>query len=361
MNLPILYSKTSSGTIYQWKVWVDGPIVFTEHGLVNGKKQQTQKTCTEKNIGKSNYRSSEEQAIEEAKSMWQHRLDRKYSETIKDAKEELILPMLAQDYHKHHKKVTDIREWVVQTKIDGLRCLALCDEDRKVKLLSRAGKEFNIPHIQNMLEKMMNPFEIIDGELYNHHMSFQEITSAVKKYQASTNNLEYWMYDAPVIKNFNSSDAFINRFECLKDMQSKYTIPLSTNEIIDDLEVYHEDFVNNGYEGMILRRKDSPYKFGYRSYDLLKYKAFQDSEYKVIDVVSGVGQYENCGIWVCIDHNSQQTFNVTPKCTLKEKEEILKNKNKYVGEYLKVKYFNLTDNGLPRFPVGLGIRMKEDM
>ena len=46
---------------------------------------------------------------------------------------------------------------------------------------------------------------------------------------------------------------------------------------------------------------------------------------------------------------------------MEERQETYKNADKYIGEHLKVKFFELTDDNIPRFPVGLGIRLTEDM
>jgi hypothetical protein len=56
-----------------------------------------------------------------------------------------------------------------------------------------------------------------------------------------------------------------------------------------------------------------------------------------------------------------QSFKVVPQGTMEERQETYKNADKHIGDWLKVKFFELTDDNIPRFPVGLGVRLLEDM
>ena len=40
-----------------------------------------------------------------------------------------------------------------------------------------------------------------------------------------------------------------------------------------------------------------------------------------------------------------------------EREEILKNKNRYIGQTGEIRFFEFTDDGVPRFPVCVGFRL----
>ena len=94
---------------------------------------------------------------------------------------------------------------------------------------------------------------------------------------------------------------------------------------------------------------------------LLKVKSFQDAEYKVIDCNPGEGKFKDFAIWTCEMSEGGDTFTVVNKGTAKERTEMLLNSENYIGRWLKVKFFDFTDSGLPRFPVGLGFRLLEDM
>jgi DNA ligase-1 len=65
-------------------------------------------------------------------------------------------------------------------------------------------------------------------------------------------------------------------------------------------------------------------------------------------------------VWIC-ETEKGDDFKVVPQGTMEERQEAYQNAAVYIGDMLKVKYFELTDDGIPRFPVGLGIRLSKDM
>ena len=142
----------------------------------------------------------------------------------------------------------------------------------------------------------------------------------------------------------------------------KFIKHVPTKTLNSEAEVVAEQatVVADGFEGGIVRLFDGEYTYGYRSYDLLKVKSFDDAEFKVTGVTNGVGKFSNCAIWVCKTKNGQE-FRVTPKVTQAEKEAFLRDSDKYIGKMLTVAYFGLTDDGIPRFPVGLHFRPEEDL
>ena len=87
-----LYGQTKSGGVYEWTIAVesqgsDGNIIVTR-GLLDGKKIKSSKLIEKgKNIGKINETSPVEQAIFEAKSKRNEKLDDGYDSTIEGSKE----------------------------------------------------------------------------------------------------------------------------------------------------------------------------------------------------------------------------------------------------------------------------------
>ena len=85
-QLPILYHRGKSGTLYQWRVWTQNDEIFSEYGQLNGIKQLVSKKAEAKSIGKSNATTAEQQALLESKAMWKFRVDRDYALTKEDIK-----------------------------------------------------------------------------------------------------------------------------------------------------------------------------------------------------------------------------------------------------------------------------------
>jgi len=54
-------------------------------------------------------------------------------------------------------------------------------------------------------------------------------------------------------------------------------------------------------------------------------------------------------------HN--KTFHANLKFSHAEREEILNNKDKYIGQTAEIRFFEFTEDGIPRFPVCVGFRL----
>jgi len=373
---PKLYHKDKNNRLWEWNVRSERNEVITEHGMVDGKKQEQRYVAQPTNVGKANERTPEQQADFEAEAKWKFQLERKYSLSPEDAEDLVFLPMLAHKFEakKKHlfkdKTMTKFLGCDMQPKLDGVRCMAL-KEDGKVVLLSRQGKEWKfVPHINDQLEWLPDG-DCLDGELYIHdeEMSFQVITSWCKgkdkKPHPESHRIEYHVYDYPMVANDPNWAIWKNRGKKLAEIpesQNVKIVPTFACEKFEDIAKFHAQFVEEGYEGGIIRLRDGEYSFGQRSDALLKVKSFCDDEYIVVGWTTGKeGSREgNCVIWVCKDNNSDATFQVRPQGTHSDREELTKIADQFVGQRLKVKYFELTDDGIPRFPVGQGFRAEED-
>lgn len=360
-KLPILYHKGKKGELRSWQVWTEGAKIYTEYGVVEGELQTSCKEAAGKNIGRSNETTPDQQADLEAKSLWQFKLDRKYSETPEAAQQELLLPMLAKDID--YKKVQ--YPCSAQNKLDGNRALAFW-EDGKVKLISRSGKEWTIPtHINEQLEKILPEDGMFDGELYVHGQSCQIIGSWIKKTRPETKNVEYHVYDMPIV---NGDDSLIwsDRLAALNSIDfapatNVVLVETETCNSQDDIISFQSHCVEKGYEGAIVRNWNAQYTFGYRSADLMKVKTFQDAEFKVISCREGVGKMEGCAVFTCLNDLNKLVFECTPAVSMEARAEMYMNKANYIGKKLTVKFFGRTDDGLPRHPVGLHFRVEEDL
>jgi ATP-dependent DNA ligase len=361
MKFPILYHKGKTGALVQWTVWTESNIIFAEHGQVGGKLQITPGIeCSGKNIGKSNETTPEQQAIAEAKAMWTFKVERKYSETKEDAQEEVFLPMLAGKFTTRKNKI--IYPVSVQRKIDGLRCVASWSGDN-IRLMSRSGKDLNLPHIQKELESFLPREVVLDGELYTHGIPFQTVTSWIKKLQPESQNIRYLVYDCP--EYCGVSKVWMDRLKDLKILfvnKHKNIDLLETHTARNEEEVQNlqKQFVQEGYEGAIIRINTGQYLYGFRSNDLLKLKDFDDAEFKVVGFEKGIGKFENVPIFVC-ETKEGKTFKVTPKGTQDYREKLLKNIKKFIGKQLTVRYFGVSQDLIPRFPVGISFRESFDI
>lgn len=362
LSLPQLYSLSSKGKTQVWSIRVEGNELVTTYGVLDGALQTERKAIQGKNIGKANETTAEQQALLEAPRVWKTKIDKGYVGSIEELATP-FLPMLAKDFNEHSEKVQ--YPCYVQPKLDGIRCMAYWVGDELV-LMSRAGKPLEVPHVQTEVAAVLPKGGVLDGEFYIHGKNFQEITRLVKKVRPESVELQYHVYDAFWAGKEDApfSERVMLAVEFVGDQMPEH-IKLVPNQLAytaDEISECHSVLVANGYEGAIVRNGDGVYKLKHRSVDLLKLKSFMDSEYKVVDYEVGAGRFGGVPIWLC-ETPEGKTFSVVCKGTMEEKAEDLANADKIVasGSWLKVKYFELSEDNVPRFPVGLGFRMPEDM
>jgi len=352
MESKILYQRTKTNAINQWRVYTIGNKLFTEFGQVGGKLQTTcGQECIATNVGRSNERNPIQQAEFEAEAMIKNQLRLKYSLTIDDAMETRVQPMLAND----GKKVQLKFPVDVQRKYDGLRCMRV-SKDGKNKLMSRGNKIYDVKHIKEELSKMFPDNVMTDGELYIHGVSLQTINSWVKREQIDTYKIEYHIYDMP------GSGTWKERREYLKNIKFngcvKFVETFTVNSIEEIIRL-HDQFIQEGYEGAIIRLHDGIYEFGKRSRSLLKWKNFEDKEFKIVGIKSGTGKMSECPIFACKNDINDKIFDVVPLGTMEERKILFTESN--IGKMMTVKFIGRTEDGIPKFAVGKVIRSYEDM
>jgi DNA ligase-1 len=71
----------------------------------------------------------------------------------------------------------------------------------------------------------------------------------------------------------------------------------------------------------------------------------------------GKGKFANVPIFKCKLSNGK-TFDVAPRGSDAVRVNLLKNAKSMVGKPYTVRHFGFTDEGVPRFPVGIGLREK---
>ena len=125
------------------------------------------------------------------------------------------------------------------------------------------------------------------------------------------------------------------------------------------LEETHDNFVDEGYEGLMIRNFKMPYEFS-RSWNLVKYKKMKDAEFKISGAKEGTGNAAGAIIWNCTTDDGKNNFDVVPLGTMDERRKLWKeyqtNPGQFIGQPLTVQFQELTPKGIPRFPKGISIR-----
>jgi hypothetical protein len=380
-SFPELTGEATTGKTKIWSIRVlerdKCGVIETTHGYIDGKKQINEKIITEgKNIGKKNETTPLQQAINEARSSWIKKKESGYSaigiedgddnESIdsntgygtgnksKGIDEDVPSPMLAHDYNKRGKSIKF--PCFVQRKFDGTRCVGIPGKG----LFSRNRKYY--PHMDHILKEInkLPPSIILDGELYSDTLTFQEIVGIVKRETLKKGDdekqlqIKFYIYD--IINDTPYEERYANLQMLFNKYKFKYLVLVKTNncESEEKMKELHAEYVAEGYEGIMLRNKHGLYKNA-RSTDLQKYKEFFDDEYEVIAYKDGEGQEEGCVLWICKTPEGK-IFNCRPRGSREDRITLFINGDKYIGKMLTIRYQELTDDKVPRFPVGITFR-----
>jgi DNA ligase-1 len=111
-----------------------------------------------------------------------------------------------------------------------------------------------------------------------------------------------------------------------------------------------------GHEGTIYRVPGGLYVPRARSKDLLKRKDFMTEEYRIVDYTEADGRDIGTVIWVVETSVGGGRFSVRPRGSIEQRREWFRNGGDFIGKMLSVRFQNLSEAGVPRFPVGLSIR-----
>ena len=370
-KFPTLYGTEKNGKIKQWSAVVyENAIVEIEFGQVGGKLQKISREYKEgKNIGKKNETTPYQQCLNETRKKWQDKKEKEsYTESPKDIpnekeeKEEKYFPMLAHTYDPSSmkKKKNDIVfPCYVQPKLDGLRCIVY-STGSTIVCQSRTGAYFEtMDHIIKEITPYFKGGKIIfDGELYTTEMPFEQLAGLIKKKKITENDKELLKHVKYHIYDIIDTNPYSKRYEWIhkniKDNRYLSSVPTFLTDK-KDFKKYFSEFVEEGYEGIILRNVSGMYTCNYRSHDLQKYKEFMESEYEIVGAKEGDGRDKGTVIWICKNEQNKE-FSVRPRGTIEMRREWFENHNEYIGKMLTIIYQELSELGIPRFPVGKSIR-----
>lgn len=349
-----IYKRDSLGNVRTWQFEVEGPMWRTIAGLADGQKVVSTFTqCTPKSQD-----TAEAQALFEAEAERRKKLERSYHERMEDLDTpNFFQPMLAQTY----KGGMPAPLVYCQPKLDGIRCIA-----SGKGLFSRQGKRiFGVPHIEEALDPIFEVFPdlVLDGEFYNHDLrdDFNTITSVVRRQklkpsdiELSRSTIQYHIYDVP-----DTTSLFSQRFtpeasyafELILTSPFLRSVPTIVAASVEEIQANYERFVADGYEGQMIRI-DGYYEQK-RSNLLLKHKSFVTDEFKLVDIQEGLGNWSGYGKRIVCELPDGRTFGAGVKGNQAFTKSLLEQRNHYIGGEVSVRYFALTPDGVPRFPVAV--------
>ena len=273
---------------------------------------------------------------------------------------------------------------VVSPKLDGLRCII-----KSGVALSRNLKPFRNEFVQEMLGN--RPWlEGLDGELIVGSPTSDNVLGRTQSGIMSTEgrpNFQFHVFDHVHEHHL----PFTSRLRIADETQRDPFILIVPHVMVASLESFlqmEQQFLLQGYEGIMIRDPHAKYKFGrstLREGALIKFKRFTDGEGIVVSIEEGVHNHNEAevdalgrsrrsqhsanmvpngrvGTLFVQDLKTNETVQVSPgKMTHDQRAYFLKNPTAIVGEVVKYKWFDYGVVDAPRFATFQAFRSRDDL
>lgn len=327
MNEQTLYKRNAQGKIIRWNIneLNDGSLSICygiygcvpHHEIIKPTKKKVNELQSRVNAKRKEGYKSIEDLYDNAPRRIEGDNEYKYLLTYlpkyNTTAEGFVLPMLAKTL-EDNKPFDKFGKLMGQWKINGLRCIIGAEKNDmdlfnpyRLTYTSREGTRWNlswmdeiiIPKIsKDLLANMVEEGICLDGELYLPTYSVNDINSFVKNpTMPQHRKLQYWCYDICMegmsakarydylvhnsfwaTKNYNSKESHYNNNEQFLVLPTVFV-----GDIQDATEIRNE-FINAGFEGLILRNPEAEYAFGKRNSSMFKYKKKYDGIFKIVDI-----------------------------------------------------------------------------
>ena len=386
-----LYKRSSNGKPLFWSASEFSGVITITHGLVGGTQHRETIEVTSKKVNELNSRinAKRKEGYKELSELkdgatptyvgtihpnnkpdatFIRFLDTylpKYSTTS----EGFILPMLAKvlDDNKPFEKYG---MFIGQYKINGLRCIIGAKSNPMdmfnntyLTYHSRTGEDWTakmswmdeiiIQRLdKDLIDAMIEEGVCLDGELYLPGYSVNDINSFVKNTNLKQHYLlQYWCYDLcyenmtathrmQLKSKWCSKAYWINIKTKEEHLNNKNPFVLLSNYFIsnyDEAITARNNYIDLGFEGLIIRNPNSEYQFGKRNQAMFKFKKIDDGKFVIVDIKSE-HKRKDLPLFVLRNDINEELFECSINKPQDVQRKILINKEKYVGKYMFVEY-----------------------
>ncbi len=264
------------------------------------------------------------------------------------------------------KRIKDMDFVYVEPKLDGIRCFAIV-ENGEAKLFARSGKL--ISNFDSTIGTALGELGdgCYDGELMGEDF-VALMRQAYRKDNAKIDDAYLSLFDYLPLEEWKSGDVVTStkdRYTKLKRRVGSLNLrelvaspdePLYLNVVerhevpanFEDIMALHHKFVQEGYEGAMVKTVDAPYRFG-RSYDVMKVKEFHDVDLPIIGLEEGTGRHAGRLGAVKINFNGI-IVKVGSGFSDEQREQVWNDQMSFLGRIIEVRYQEVTPDGSLRFP-----------
>jgi DNA ligase-1 len=269
-------------------------------------------------------------------------------------------------YPFEEKRLKKHTIWLVQPKLDGIRCRVVWIAENTPLLVSSTNCVISsVPHITNALRELPDYYKKmeLDGELYHHGMPFEDIesiTSRTVNLHPDYESIEFHCFD---VVNSNPQIARLVEIQHISH-HSGYVKAVKWNNCYSLTDIMHEfnENISLGYEGIVARAYNGTY-VRKRSTEVMKFKPKKRDSYLITgwkeEKAEDGTPKGTLGALMCKSDN--EYFSVGSGFTQKERQELWNDKDKLPGNYAVIAYQHTTPRrGVPRFPIFVSVSGRKE-
>ena len=273
-----------------------------------------------------------------------------------------------------------VGECLIENKYDGVRCIAIV-QNNTATLYSRNGKVFpNFPHIEAALSKPEFNNMVFDGEIMSEN--FQALMKQVyRKSDVQTEDAYLALFDVLDLAEFNAGKGACTTIErkqilaelpfdeCIRKVDFT-RVNLDTEEGQQIFKNMNKIAIAEGYEGLMVKPVGSIYECK-RSASWLKIKPIIEVTLAIIDIEEGQGKFEGTtGALVCegVDDGVHIKVNVGSGLSDDQRDMFWDNRDVIIGDLVEIRADAITqaENGeyslrFPRFKTFRGFEIGEKL
>ena len=284
--------------------------------------------------------------------------------------------MLARDGAKEEKRL--VGEVLIENKYDGVRCIAIV-QNNSATLYSRNGKVFpNFPHIEKALSKEAFNNTVFDGEIMSNN--FQALMKQVyRKTDVDTSDAYLALFDVLDLQDYNKGSTTLNTLQrkeildnmvfddCIQEVEwTRCNLDTEGGQKI--FKQMNKEAIENGYEGLMVKPIEAVYECK-RSPSWLKIKPIIEVTLMVEHIEEGQGKFiGTTGALVCegVDDGVHIKVNVGSGLTDELRDSIWANQEDVLHQLVEIRADAITqaENGeyslrFPRFKTFRGFEIGE--
>lgn len=373
-----LYKRNARGNIIRWHITeLFDSTIMIEHGILDGNPHVEFINPTKVKVNEidSRIKQKRKEGYKAIRDLYDNAPEsfslpverRRYLDTYlpkyNTTDTGFVLPMLAKTL-EDNKPFEKIGTMLGQWKINGLRCIVGAKVSKDIfnpiqlTYTSREGTSWNLNWMDEILlkqinidlqEMMVEEGVCLDGELYLPGYSVNEINSIVKNPTLPQHKkLQYWCYDLCIdnMSAKNRTQTLTNQIsvDCfhvyvkeshLNNTQQFVLLPtFDVSDIIDATEL-RNNFIDLGFEGLIVRNPDAEYAFGKRNSSMFKFKKKEDGKFKIVDIKP---DKRGLPIYTLLNDINDEQFDCTINIPQNAQKAQLEVKNFLIGKLALVEY-----------------------